>query len=160
MSGISDTLLSLFLSRIDKSGECWIYTGPTDGDGYGKIGTFSAHRLMYDLLHGPIPVGFEVLHKCDNPPCVKPQHLWLGTQSDNIRDMVRKGRHPGARWKAEKTDLTYQRRRRKLTPDIVRELRRRYAEGGVDQRTLSREFGISQQNVSAIINRLKWRYVA
>lgn len=79
------------------SGACWIWTGPTNNHGYGRFGgSRYAHRVSYQLAHGPIPPGMVVLHRCDNPPCVNPDHLSLGTQRDNVRDMVTKGRHnPG-----------------------------------------------------------------
>ena len=79
---------------------CWTWSGGTDRGGYGKFslkgqGT-SAHRASYRILVGPIPGGLEVRHKCDNPPCVNPGHLELGTHADNMRDMAERGRGVGA----------------------------------------------------------------
>lgn len=86
-----------FLSdqRIDRSGECWIWTGSRTKDGYGRVGDHYVHRLAYIEAHGEIPDGWVVMHSCDVPACVNPEHLIAGTQRDNIRDAHNKGRlHP------------------------------------------------------------------
>ena len=88
-------------SRVDKTGDCWVWTGATTTAGYGEIRfggkVVRVHRLVYELTVGPIPEGMGVLHRCDNPPCCRPDHLFLGTQRDNARDMVAKGRKRGGR---------------------------------------------------------------
>jgi hypothetical protein len=85
--------------RIEPSG-CWLWIGATNGKGYGKIQQgrrggipLLAHRVSWELHRGPIPDGLMVLHQCDSPPCVNPDHLFLGTGLDNMRDMVAKSRH-------------------------------------------------------------------
>jgi hypothetical protein len=76
---------------------CWLWAGKTSPGGYGKIvvkgRNIRAHRLAYELVHGPIKDGLWVLHRCDTPACIWPGHLWLGSVKDNNRDMARKGRH-------------------------------------------------------------------
>lgn len=84
-----------FWSRVDNTGECWLWTG-SQRDGYGRLlfqGRFKlAHRVAWELTNGPIPDGLYVCHTCDNPPCVRPAHLFVGSQQDNLNDMVAKGR--------------------------------------------------------------------
>jgi hypothetical protein len=86
--------------RVLRSDGCWEFTGTRNGMGYGVLGRHGrrggnvlAHRAAWELTFGPVPAELCVLHRCDNPPCVRPDHLWLGTRMDNNRDMVAKGRH-------------------------------------------------------------------
>lgn len=92
-----------FWERVDRSGECWVWTGSRSPEGYGKIVRMSpdapsvvlsgrAHRLSYLFEYGPIPADLSVCHRCDNPSCVRPSHLFLGTAKDNAVDMASKGR--------------------------------------------------------------------
>jgi hypothetical protein len=95
------------LARMtDRTGECWEWAGSLDSDGYGQMTVSSelsssrklkSHRVAWILAHGPIPVGLGVLHRCDNRRCCRPDHLFLGTQIDNMRDCVSKGRHTSQR---------------------------------------------------------------
>lgn len=82
---------------INDADSCWEWTAFKDRDGYGRTSiqnvAISAHRVAYVLENGPIPVGMSVLHRCDNPGCVRSSHLFLGTQSDNMRDRFQKGRY-------------------------------------------------------------------
>lgn len=99
---MSKTLAVRFWKRVSFAGPCWEWMGGTfnkrKGGAYGQVYVgphkyMSAHRVSYLLNKGPIPKGFSVLHECDNPPCIRPNHLFLGTQGDNCRDMAAKGRH-------------------------------------------------------------------
>lgn len=81
-----------FLSFINKVNGCWEWAGAKTDNGYGAYMRYRAHRYSFILFNGDITDGLLVLHKCDNPPCVNPSHLFLGTQSDNIKDCVSKGR--------------------------------------------------------------------
>lgn len=85
-----------FLKYVKKTPSCWEWIGMRDANGYGRLNVHDlpelAHRLSWQLSVGAVPVGKCVLHKCDNPSCVNPEHLYLGTQVDNIADMFQKGR--------------------------------------------------------------------
>lgn len=106
-----------------------------------------AHRAAYELLVGPIPDGMRVLHRCDNPPCVNPEHLWVGTDADNVADMVRKGRNRSVRGEAAP--------RAKLNDAAVRAIRAT-PERAV---TLARRYGVAESTISAVRHRVNWKHV-
>ena len=86
-----------FWSKVDKSGECWVWTAGRTAAGYGMFHSNTsrahlAHRYAFELANGPIPTGMHVRHTCDNPPCVRIDHLVIGTHADNMRDMSERKR--------------------------------------------------------------------
>lgn len=105
------TLEEFFWSRVEKTETCWFWVGRKMTFGYGDIQLYaggprtSSHRASWEINVGPIPNGMFVLHKCDNPPCVNPDHLFLGTQKDNLLDARKKGRAYtlDSRWMLQKT---------------------------------------------------------
>lgn len=138
-----------FWDRVTKTETCWIISGAHTKFGYGLIGHQLAHRFSWELNVGPIPDGLWVLHKCDNPPCVNPDHLFLGTPKDNQQDAAKKGHLP----RGESNH------RAKLREAQVIEIRNRHRNGELG-RTLAKEFGISENGVSCIVNLKTWKHCA
>lgn len=130
-------------------GHCWDWTGALNDKGYGHIGSRLTHRLSFEMVHGQIPPGLFVCHRCDRPSCVRPEHLFLGTPAENSADMVAKGRSTLNRRCGERASY------RKLTIAQVRELLQRKSAGAkiVD---LARTYGISRQTVREIIQGKAW----
>ncbi len=85
------------ISRLDMSGDCWLWTGPLNNEGRGRLywrgSNKMHHRVVWEILVGPIPEGAFVCHHCDNPTCANPEHMYLGDQFTNMRDMISRGRH-------------------------------------------------------------------
>lgn len=152
------TLEQKLLTKIREEDGCWVWTGYKCKRGYGKIrinGIWKrAHRIMHELRKGPLLEGQVVLHSCDNPSCINPDHLSAGTQKDNVHDMLKKGR--ANRNKGERHHSS------KLTDDEVREIRRRYSPGehGKGAHVLAREFGVSKPVILDIIHRKTWCHIA
>lgn len=144
-----------FWDKVDKSGDCWLWTAGCFSNGYGQFRfkgkMWGAHRASWVLHNGPIPEGLHVCHKCDVKNCVNTEHLFLGTRADNMRDMVEKGRIKVARGEAHC--------RSKLTEKDVLEIRDLYATGNVFQKELGVRFGISRQMISFIVRRVSWTHV-
>lgn len=140
-------------------GECWFWMQNKIPRGYGLVGFGShnmyAHRLAFELHYGINPEGKLVCHTCDNPSCVNPAHLFLGTQVDNIRDCVRKGRHfsPDVRFFGERNPMS------KLKASDVLEIRARYASGNATHKSLSEEYGVSPSMVTNIVTRKAWKHL-
>jgi len=144
-----------FFAKIDRRGddECWEWTGGRFHYGHGafKAGgkTSGAHRFAWAIANGPIPPGMFVCHHCDNPPCVNPAHLFVGTQADNDGDRTAKGRD--ARGEAHGMA--------KLTDGDVAEIRRLYKSAGLLQREIGRLYGVDPTMVSLIVRRRNWKHV-
>lgn len=150
------SFIELIYARMDRSGgpdACWPWTGSRTVEGYGRVHllhqNFPAHRLVYELHYGTPPAGRLVCHKCDNPICCNPAHLFLGTNADNLRDMAEKQRSS----KGERNG------RAKLSADDVRQIRALYAEGGWTQQQLAHRFGVTQTVVGEIARRTIWKSV-
>lgn len=146
-----------FRKKFEQRGpdECWNWGASFVGGGYGQYGPGSyAHRFSYRLYKGPIPNGLFVLHTCDNRRCVNPSHLFVGTNYDNVQDMVSKGRQSGA--KGERSGKA------KLTEKQVREIRQRYKRWRANRSNviqLASEFGMSVPQIQAIVARKQWKHI-
>ena len=140
-----------FWDKVDKSGDCWEWTAAKCSAGYGHLridgGLVSAHRFVFALEGIDIPSGMCVCHKCDNPACVNPDHLFIGTYGDNMQDMHNKSRH----YKAPK----------KVTRDQARVIRKIFQRTpGAGQARLANHFGVSQTTISKILRGKLWREAA
>jgi hypothetical protein len=140
-----------FVSQVvpDESG-CWKWGGPIGNDGYGWFQKSRAHRYSYTRFKGPIPDGLFILHSCDTPSCVCPHHLSAGTQLENMRQKMARGRHVYLR--GEQVGAA------KLTAEKVKAIRQRHAKGET-QRALGKAYGMSQGRISMIVNRKSWTHV-
>lgn len=134
-----------FWASVDKTGDCWLWARYRHPSGYGQFSHMQAHRVAWELTHGPIPEGVVVCHRCDNPSCVNPDHLFLGTDAENIADRDAKGRGPRG----------LRNGRAVLTPDRVGELRAA-AQGGLSAAQLGRMFGVSPSQANRVATGKRW----
>lgn len=182
----AERIAERFWMKVDKSAgpdDCWLWISGMS-NGYGRFGIRQgvieyAHRMAWLLTKGPIPDGLFACHKCDNPRCVNPAHLFLGTHLDNIADRDAKGRvakgdKAGARTKREnmpRGDIHWSKRTpermprgsarpdAKLTEADVCAIRARYSQGGTSYRLLGLEYRVDTYSIRAIIKRRSWRHV-
>lgn len=155
-AGLARPLAERFWEKVDTSGECWEWTANRYSAGYGQFSASSghpslAHRIAWELTNGSIPDGMHVCHNCpggDNPACVNPAHLFLGTAADNSADMVRKARsargegHPSVR----------------LTETDVRRIRALSA-NGVPFVAIAVQFGVGHTTILNVAHRRTWRHI-
>lgn len=151
------TLHDRFWSKVDRTeghgpeGECWVWTGSRDGFGYGRFNRNgsggSAHRVSYELSVGEIPHGLVIRHKCDNPACVRPDHLETGTDQDNSNDQVARNRQRGAPGRSNAAN--------KLTEESVLAI---FADPR-RQRDIAVDYGISQSAVMMIKTGRNWGWL-
>jgi hypothetical protein len=144
-----------FWAKVDKTDGCWLWTGCIAPTGYGQIMNpdtrvaMSAHRVSWELHFGQIPDGLFVLHRCDVRACVRPDHLFLGTNADNMTDKTQKRRHSFG----ESHPLS------RLTESDVRAIHAEWEAGGTTQRAIADRFGIDRSQVSEILSGRAWSHV-
>jgi len=137
-----------------REGDCIVWTGAVNVTGYGRVRrdgrAWLAHRLAYKLAHGHLPTDLCVLHRCDNPPCCNPEHLFLGTRTDNSADMMEKGRHRNGHMPGGKNPNA------KLSEDDVVEVRRLLTLGHT-HRAIGNRFGVDRSTITAINRGKHWK---
>ena len=147
-----------FWDWVEKSDGCWLFTGTMGGSGYGKFwtgvdGYQKAHRYSYEMHYGPIPPSDDrygtmcVCHHCDNPLCVRPDHLFLGTHQDNMDDAKRKRRTTHG----ERSGVA------KISAEGAERAREMYAQG-VRQKDIAAAFGVDKSTISVLVRGLTWQH--
>lgn len=144
-----------FLAKVcpEPGSGCWLWRGMLDGSGYGVVRLarkiYRAHRLAWKLFRGEIAPSLVVCHKCDVRACVNPDHLFLGTHADNMRDMKERGRSPHGDKHC----------RAKLTAEKVSRIKAMLAEGRMYMSELAREYGVTPATIGSIARGTTWRHV-
>lgn len=151
---LDQELVDRFHSMHTTGDGCWSWLGALDRDGYGRMRvggrkTLRAHRLAWEIETGRPPGSLLVCHHCDNPPCVNPAHLFLGTARDNNRDRVQKGRPNGS--PGESNGVS------KLTASQVHEIANLYCTGRFRQQDLAEMFGVSKSAIQLILSGKNWK---
>jgi hypothetical protein len=152
MSHKSISLQEKLNAHIDRSGECWVWTAGRTALGYGQLWfdgrMWYAHRCMWIVTYGPIPAGMEIAHACDNPPCLRPDHLFLASHRENLADAVRKGRvERGNRHHAAK-----------LTEEDIPAIRALIRDGRTRREVASR-YGVSRWTIGEVVHGRAWKHV-
>lgn len=153
----SDSVLDRFWEKVEEGepDQCWEWTAGKITSGYGSFWLHGrqvlAHRVAWELVNGPIPGGLLVCHHCDNPGCVNPSHLFLGSDWDNAADRDAKGRGNMGTGEASLNP--------KLTDAKVLEIRQKYAIGKYTLLELGRLYGCSEANISYIVRGLTWSHI-
>jgi len=141
-----------FWNYVDKSDHCWHWIGGKWPFGYGivwdKEKRRPAHRVSWEIHFGDVPIGMCVLHKCDTPSCVRPDHLWLGTKAENNHDMAEKGRQ----CRGERSP------RAKISPESIKEIKR-LRKFGHPYRFIAKTYGVSISAISHIVSGRSWRHL-
>lgn len=168
MTKLSQKDLTRFWSKVEKADGCWLWKGSRCQKGYGifviRGKNYQAHRLSYELAYG-ITLGSVLgCHSCDTPSCVNPQHIWPGTQAENMADRDRKGRtargtRHGTKTKPNSVARGEQVGNAKLTASQVIEIRQRYANGDHALKKLSKEYGLTPSNIYKIAMHKVWRHI-
>ncbi len=174
LAGIPQQVIDRFWAKVRITPGCWLWTASTRSKGYGAFAyqyngrtiQDRAHRLSYRIHVGPIPCGLFVLHKCDIPAGLNPNHLFLGTNQDNIEDMLTKGRHVSGgthcgkgKYSTGKYQKGIDHHAVVLTEEAVRSIRNDYATGAFSYSALAARYELSLCHAWRIVNRKAWSHV-
>lgn len=147
-------LMDRFWKYVTKTNSCWIWSGSRFNDGYGSFWTgkkvVRAHRFLMTTIYGKLPSNLLVCHHCDNPPCVRPDHLFLGTHRDNAQDSIQKGRFN--RQHGERIGTS------KLKNDDVIMIKKMLSEGK-STGYIAKKFGVHSSTISMISNGSNWKWL-
>jgi len=152
-----------FWEKVRESAGCWEWQGALAGSGYGLFRgpgqhMIGAHRMAYILIYGSIPEGINVLHHCDNKRCVRPEHLFLGTQKDNMADMICKGRQAIGDQLNHPIQVGEANHSHKLSEEDVNQIRHLYRRG-YRQCDIAKLVGVERANVWAIVHERSWKQI-
>jgi len=152
--------MNRFWNKVNKTNGCWLWTAMKvnrNKETYGRFWFHGklmlAHRMAWELTNGPIPEGLDVLHKCDTPLCVRPEHLFLGTMNDNIQDAITKGKINGNPMYRGESRYNH-----KVNESQVKEIRNLRA-NGLSWEKLAVQFGMSSRGIRNICNGHSWRWL-
>lgn len=144
----SRPVVERFQEKITKTGSCWVWNACRNANGYGLINVEGkstiASRLSYHIHKGEVPLHLDVLHTCDNPPCVNPDHLYLGTASENMKDAYRRNRRKPSR---------------KLTQEQVNWIRANYDGKWGSATIIAKRFNVTYRAITLIARHERWRNV-
>lgn len=144
-------------NKIKKTPACWLWTGVKNNKGYGLFFFDKklklAHRVLWEITNGNIPEGVHVLHRCDNPACVNPSHLFLGSQKDNMVDMTEKGRNKNAIFLGEQNG------RAKLTSQEVLSIREKHLDKTTTAKETAKKYGVNPSTIQDILSRKSWKHI-
>jgi hypothetical protein len=150
--GLRKPLAPRFWAKVNKTDKCWEWTGCKTGAGYGQIRvegkSILAHRISWEMHHGHILGNMFVLHHCDNPSCVRPDHLFVGSNVDNVQDMISKGRKVTFRGDHVVSA--------QLTNDDAKRIRIEYQSGTSSARQIAKRYGVSHTTILGIVNNKRY----
>ncbi len=162
---LSQSVIDRFWSKVAITAndeKCWEWQASKRGNGYGRFtitkstmnkSSYISSRVAYYIKNNVDPIGKVIMHSCDNPSCVNPKHLSIGTYKENSIDREKKNRS-GSSFKKGENNI-----KSKLNENEVREIRERYSNGNITQKELGKEYGTNGHYINSIINKKRWKHI-